>query len=359
MLYSNKVLPLFEEPCQNIFDIKPCIIGVLELKIGIFTAFKNIHVNYIKSCQELRIDYEVIDIIGDNWIDEVLASNCDAYLCRPPSKFQERKSMYDERLYVITKILKKKIYPSYDELFIYENKKMMYYFMKIKDYPHTETHVFYRKEEFLEYIKNAAFPIVFKTSVGSTSKGIEIIKTKKRAKSIANSIFGRINSKLAKGFTPQTTGKIIPVQARGCHQKHYILVQAYQKIKWEWRIIKIGNSYFGHKKLLVNNFASGSGQTGWDKPPIELLKLVKKISEDNEFHSLAIDFLETKNDKFYINEIQSIFGSTNDSQMYINGESGRYIFQNGEFVFEKGIFNKHSSYMLRVKHLLQLLRNEV
>ena len=327
------------------------------MKLGILKSFRGLHKNYIKSCEELGIDFEIIDFIGDNWLDEIQESKCDGFLCRPPSKFQERKSMYDEKLYVINKLLKRPIYPSYEELFIYENKKMMYYFMKLNNYPHVDTHVFYRKEDFLEFANNSDnYPIVFKTNIGSTSKGVEIIKSKRRAKQLANKVFGLISSKLAKGFTPQTTGKIIPVKAIGNNQKHFILIQKFEKIKWEWRIIKIGESYFGHKRLLKGEFVSGGLLKGWEKPPEKLLYLIKKICDENTFYSMSIDIFETLDNRFLINELQPIFGQSTDNLMLIDNIAGRFIFKDDEFIFEKGDFNKYQSFKLRVEHFTQILK---
>lgn len=328
------------------------------MKFGIFTGFSRNHHYYISACEELGIDYELIDIIADDWIEILKNSNCDIYFCRPPSKFQERKSMYDERLYFATRYLNKRIYPTYDELFIYENKKMMQYLMRLYDYPHLRTMIFYRKIEFMQFIEETKYPFVFKTNIGSSSQGVEIVKGKNRAKSIAHQVFGRVNEKLAPGFTPQKTGKIIGVQAKGCLQRHFVIAQEFLDFVWEWRIIRIGNSYFGQRKLVKDGFASGSKLKGWGAPPLELLHLVKRMAEENHFHSLAVDIFESKSGAFYINEIQSIFGSTGDSQMYVDDRPGRYVFTEGEFVFEEGVFNQHCSYLLRVKHAVELLEAE-
>ncbi|PID29639.1 MAG: hypothetical protein CR982_02320 [Candidatus Cloacimonadota bacterium] len=325
------------------------------MKLGIFTAFRNMHKYYVKSCEELGIEYELIDIIGNNWLDEVKNSNCDGFLCRPPSKFQERKSMFDERLYIINKWLNKPIYPSYDELFIYENKKMMSYFFKIRDIPHVKTNIFYRKEDCLDFINSCNFPQVFKTNIGSTSKGVKIIKSKFEAKMIAQKVFGMFGSKLSKGYTPQTTGKIIPVNAIGSRQKHYIIFQDFEKIKWEWRIIKIDNSYFGRKKLLKGYFASGSDLAGFDNPPKDLLLLTKKICDLGGFNSMAVDIFETEDGRFLVNELQSIFGCKNPYQMCLDGKPGRYLFEEDKFVFEEGEFDIYDIYKIRVKHFLKLL----
>ncbi len=55
--------------------------------------------------------YEVIDILSENWIELIESSNCEGFLCSPPCEFQEWKTIYDERLYVLNKIMKRPIYP--------------------------------------------------------------------------------------------------------------------------------------------------------------------------------------------------------------------------------------------------------
>ena len=45
------------------------------MKLGILTAFRGLHKYYERSCKELNIDYELIDIIGDDWLDEVQNSD--------------------------------------------------------------------------------------------------------------------------------------------------------------------------------------------------------------------------------------------------------------------------------------------
>lgn len=135
-----------------------------------------------------------------------------------------------------------------------------------------------------------------------------------------------------------------------------MLVQDYQKIKWEWRIIKIGDSFFGHQKLLKGDFASGSGRVGRVDPPKELLTLVKDICEKGNFYSMGADIFETIDNKYYVNELQSLFLSIRDSQMRINDVPGRYKLIDGQYVFEKGEFNRFGSYLLRVEHFIKLLQ---
>ena len=146
----------------------------------------------------------------------------------------------------------------------------------------------------------------------------------------------------------------------GSIQKFYVIIQEYHKIKWEWRMIKIGDSYFGHQKLLNGEFASGSGidAVGWIDPPKELLFLLKEVCEKGKFYSMSVDIFETLDGEYLINELQSVFGTYDRPQMYINDIPGRYIFKNGSFVFEEGDeFNKFKNDILRVKHFIEILEN--
>ncbi len=133
-------------------------------------------------------------------------------------------------------------------------------------------------------------------------------------------------------------------QDRGCRRHRHI--------------IKIGGSYFGHRRLLKGDFASGALRFAWGAPPEELLWLVKRVCDTGGFDSISMDVFECQDGRFLINELQSIFGSREASQMRIDGKPGRYLLRDGEFVFEEGVFNRHKSYPLRVADFVEKLRAE-
>jgi len=321
-----------------------------KLKLGICNSFEPAYKNYISACEHLGIDYVEVDILGADWIDNIQKSDCDGFLLRPPSALQERKTVYDERIYYLNKHLNKPIYPTFDELYIYENKRNMAAWLEIHGFPHAKTKVFLKKDEALNYLKQCEYPVVLKTNIGYGAHGVDIVKSKMAAFWKAFRVFGL--------FHPSVTIGDFSFPFIGKAQKHYLIVQKFEKIKWEWRIIKIGNSYFGHKKLLKGEFASGSKLVGWEKPPFELFDLVRSVSEKGSFVSLALDVFETTDNRFVINEIQSLFGSYNDSQMYIDGVPGRFRYIDGKYVFEEGKFNTFGSYLLRVEHFVEILNDQ-
>ena len=330
------------------------------MKLGIFTSFDGSHQQYIDSCEELKVDYEVIDILSSDWVNNVIKSTCDGYLCSSCSDLQERKSILDERFYFIENILKKLIYPSFNELYIHENKRNMAAWLEIHNFPHPKTNVFVNKNEAIRFLSETSYPLIMKANLGSGASKVRIIKTSRKAKYYVNRIFPRFPKLnfLNLGLIYSKKIKGIPLPDFANSQKNYVLFQEYKRIIHEWRIIKIGDSFFGHQKLLKGDFASGSGLVGWVAPPKELLFMVKDICEKGNFFAMAIDIFETEEGNYYINELQTSFGSYLNSQMIIDGVPGRYIFENGDFVFKQGVFNTYGSKKLRVEHLISIINKK-
>ncbi|WP_294142902.1 hypothetical protein [uncultured Sanguibacteroides sp.] len=331
------------------------------MKLGILKSFKELAPlvdSYRDACEYLKVDYVILDLFADGWIEKIRQSGVDGVLVRVKGNIQEHKSCFDERLSIIEEDLGIPTYPSRKELFLYENKRMYAYFLDTYKYPHPQTYVFYNKKQALEFVENTKYPIVFKTNGGASGSGVEIVTRKSHARRNVQKIFGRIEPRLTFGKVFWTKYKsIIPIPKLGMIQKHYAIIQEYIPIKWEWRIIKIGESYFGHQKLLKGQFASGSGRVGWVEPPKELLFLIKNICEKHQFDSMAMDVLESKDGEFYINELQSLFGSFLPYQMRIDDIPGRFIFKENDFVFEEGEFNMINSNVLRVSDFMKKIND--
>lgn len=70
---------------------------------------------------------------------------------------------------------------------------------------------------------------------------------------------------------------------------------------------------------------------------------------------MSLDLFESEPGVFLVNELQTIFGQGKYHHiMEVDGEPGRYVFSNGEWVFEKGKFNINASYDLRLETALRL-----
>lgn len=327
------------------------------MKLGVLKAYADYHHNYINACKALNVGYELIDILDPEWLNKVKNSDCDGFLCHPPDDIQETKSIYDEKLYIISQVLKRPIYPNFNSLYIYENKRNMIGWMQANDIPHPESKIFARKSDAISYFGNAEFPLVLKTNVGAAATGVDIIKSAARAKRIARCVFGHFHPAMTFGRLKFGGRLMVPMPLFGRIQKHYLIVQKYYKIKWEWRILKIGNTYAGHQKLLKKGFASGSDKIGWAEPPLKLFDLAREICVKGDFDSMDVDIFETIEGKFLVNELQTMFGSYSVYQMKKDGKPGIYRYKDGEYKFIEGEYHQFGSNILRVKNFVEILKN--
>jgi glutathione synthase/RimK-type ligase-like ATP-grasp enzyme len=333
------------------------------MKIGIFTSFQDNEIIHqaIESCKSLNVDYEVIDITCEDWIDNVKKSNCSGFFCPSNCVSQELKSIQDERYYFVSQVMNRPIYPDFLGLYIHENKRNMAAWLELNNYPHSKTRVFTDRNEALQYLSECNYPIVTKANVGAGASKVRIVKSQSKAKQMAKKalskgLFGKAIFIFSPGLYYISKLKGIKFPDLQNPQKDYFIVQDYVKdVLWEWRILKIGDNYFGHQKLLKGEFASGSGMVGWVAPPKHLLKMVRELCQKGGFECMDVDIFETKDGKFLINELQASFGSYLDYQMCIDGRHGRYKDINGEFVFEEGDFNVHGSTKLKIEHFAKLL----
>lgn len=328
------------------------------MKLGIiksYAAIDDLVESYAKACEAAGVDYEIIDLFSDDWIDRIQDAHVDGILVREKANISEYKEMYNERLWVINQYLKIPIYPSWHELFLYENKRMYSYFCQTHGISTPPTHVFYDKQKALEYCENATYPIVFKSNAGSAGSGIRIVKSKWKAKRILNAIFGRIEPRMALGHIPYGKIGFIPVPKFGMSQRHYVIIQDYIDIETEWRMIKIDDTYAGYIRPMDHGHGS-CVLMEYKFPPKELLYLLKRISEDEKFDSISMDVLYDKAGKYYVTEIQSLYGSFNPHQCMVDGKAGRIIYDGSDFVFDEGEdFFLVNSNVLRVKDFVKKL----
>ncbi|MGZ5555363.1 MAG: hypothetical protein ACXW3H_06355 [Candidatus Aminicenantales bacterium] len=325
------------------------------MKLGILTGYHEWR-SYISACEELGIAHEVVDILSPDWMDNIRRSQADGFLCRPPCGFQELKTIYDERLYFIKEYFRKPLYPNFNSLYIYESKRNVAAFLEFYGIPHPQTQVFIDRQQALDHLKTAAYPIVLKSNIGAAGSAVDVVASYRAAKRIARKIFGFKDGLFCRGKSPTLSKWGIPFRLTGSAQKHYLIAQAFHEIKWEWRILKIGNSYFGHQKLLKSGMASGSGLVGWVDPPRELLYMAKDICDKGNFDVMDIDIFETTDGHYLVNELQALFGSYLPYQMRIDDKPGRYVYSHETgFVFEEGEFNRLNSKLLIVQDFVSQL----
>jgi glutathione synthase/RimK-type ligase-like ATP-grasp enzyme len=326
------------------------------------------------ACSKKKLNYTVINLTSSNWLKMIKAEKFHFFLLKPPGLLTHYKTLYDERLFIIAKILKFPTFPSFEEVYIYENKKLLSYFLEANHLPHPKTYVFYLKQEAKQFVLNSSFPIVAKTSIGASGSGVQFLKNKKQAlKYIKNAFSAKgIRRRLGPNRVTGSPGKWITkaiekpsyfvrklkeyfsIYKHG--ERDFLVFQEYIPHDFEWRIVRIGDSYFGHKKIKSNEKASGSKGIDYSNPSESILNFTRNICEKYNFHFMALDVFEDGQGGYLINEMQTIFGHVQDHILEVNGIPGRYILKNSKWVFEKGYFNTNESYDLILESALDLLK---
>lgn len=328
------------------------------------------HLLWVEACNDYKekITYTIIDITKSTWLEEINNLNPDVLLLKPAGKTNLFRSLYTERVDVLVNDLKYKSYPTYNEIRIYESKRFFAYWAQANNIPHPKTSVFYSKKEVLNFIKNVKFPVVAKLNIGASGNGIEIIKSKHQLNNYVNSAFStglaaRTGPKLKKGklifriYQKITNPKELINKVKtykevsSDKQKGYLILQEFVPHEFEWRVVRIGDSFFAHKKIVSGQKASGSLIKKYDSPPLALLDFVKEVTDKHQFYSQAVDIFEKPDGTYLINEMQCIFGQSDPHQMFIDGVPGRYIY-NKKWIFEEGSFNKNESYNLRIEYII-------
>ena len=330
------------------------------------------HVRWEKACGRFKIDYHIVDLTREDWFHQLSNKRFDCCLLRPPCKLSKFIELYKQRVRIIDQYLKIPVFPSLSQVEIYEDKRYLSYFLKARNIPHPETKVFYYKDEALKYLGQVELPLVGKTSHGAGGTGVEILKTRKQAESYVSKAFSRKGIKRAFGPN-RVTGNVRKwarkaldlsyffrklkeyIDIYSDSQKGYVIFQQYIPHDFEWRAVNIGGSYFAHKKIKAGDKASGSKGIDYVKPPIELLDFVRSICEAEQFDNMAIDLFEDSAQGYLVNELQTIFGHEQSYILRVNGKIGRYVYKEGEWIFQEGDFNTNESFDLRLQHVMKLM----
>ena len=336
---------LWKKQNQYVGEVAEYQVRDSPFKAGILMNRQQYHRHWIGACRDLGISYQLIDLEKADWIEQINHANCDIFLVWPEVSSTELKTMFDERLSIMVEQMHKHIYPSLLESSLYENKRLQHYWMQVNHVPCPKTWVFYNPEETFDFIEKCTFPIVFKSNLGASSSGVFILENKRTANKMID----------------RTFKDGIRLKGHNIHnrQKGNLYCQEYLPEVKEWRMVRIGNSFFGHGKERVGHFHSGSHKVNWDLPPIGAFNLLRQVTDIGGFTSMDMDLFETADGRFLVNELQTVFGtSIAGEQMKIEGQPGRYLYDDGAWKFEPGSFCSNHMCNLRIDYLHNnVLRN--
>jgi len=329
--------PYASEPDEWYAEGSPCLLGIVR-------ELTHYHKVNIAACRELGVSYKLLNLHRSDWLESFASSNCDAFLVWPSAFLTVWKDMYDDRLRILEQDMGKLVYPTCRETWIYENKRRTRDWLTARGLPQARTWVFYDRKEAERFVRTAQLPLVLKTNMGASHSGVWMLRRRDDAMRSIKEAFSRGLLARGRDFRDREWG--------------VIYFQEYLENAREWRMMRIGYSYFGYRKEKVGDFHSGSGAWSWEDPPKTLLNLLHEVTERHGFSSMDIDFFEMPDGRYLINELQTVFGATTPAEMLrVNGRFGRYVREEptGAWIFEEGDFSRNMCANARVDYLVNHL----
>lgn len=350
----------------------------MKYKIAIFrNESADDHDQWVQACmrRSSEADCMVIDLTSSDWLSRFREGSYDLILLRPPGRTEKFKQLYDERVRILFDCTDTPIYPSLTEVMLYENKRFLSDWLSANGVPHPETFIFFREREAAEFVSaRNAFPLVAKTNIGASGNGVRFLEDRGQATDYVKAAFSsgintRTGPKLNKGSLLKKIRKAFI--SRGFIAKRFseyretylnpqigfVIFQEFIPHEYEWRCVRIGDSFFAHKKIAKDNKSSGTLIKSYDKVPERLLDFVRETTERTRLSSVAIDLFDTDG-QFLVNEIQCFFGQSDPYQMLVDSVPGRYRLAEGKWIFEPGDFASNECYDLRLEHAFTLLRSD-
>jgi hypothetical protein len=312
---------------------------------GIVRGFGDEHLPIVAACVELGVRYRVVDITRAAWLARLGSFRPDLWLAVSSPFNSAIKAMYDERLSALELLTGMRLYPDARALQIYENKVRMHYWFAGNNIPHTKTWVLHDEVSALEFFNGAEYPLIFKPVIGSGSTNIRILRGVREGRRIARECF-------RKGFWYWQKGRYE-------RQQGVCLVQEFLPDIKEWRLLRIGDSWFGHQKGKRGDFHSGSDIVVWEPPPERLLNFAETVCQKGDFRAMNLDVFETPDGNYLVNEMQAIWGAYRPFQMLVQGRPGRFLRRGQAWLFDEGIFCQNRCWTLRVADALGQLGQEV
>lgn len=229
--------------------------------------------------------------------------------------------------------------------------------------------MFYDRGEALRFANEKKYPFVAKANIGASGSGVMILHNRPEAEKYISDTFSgkgahrRSGPNLDKGgflkrgfhyvTHPADIHKKLFVykKVKSDVQTDFVIFQEYIPHEFEWRVVRIGDSFFAHKKLKAGEKSSGSLLKNYDNPPVDVLDFVRQITDRYGFSSQAIDIFESTRG-YLVNEMQCIFGQSDPYQMLVDDKPGRYRYVKDRWHFEEGDFAKNACYNLRLEFAL-------
>lgn len=284
------------------------------MKIAIHHRKYSFSDRWIAYCEKEAIEFKIVDAYQSDIIQQV--ADCDAFMWHF-NHINAKDTLFAKQLLFAMETSGKLVFPSTNMAWHFDDKVAQKYMLEAIEAQLINSHVFYRKEDAQQWVKQTDFPIVFKLRGGAGSENVKLISTKKNAQKYIKKAFGKgfsqynalvvfkdrwrkyrlgvgSFSNVLKGFARIfLTTEFAKVKG---NERGYIYFQQFvPKNTSDTRVIIVGKRAFAVKRMVrENDFrASGSGVKKYEKEEIDerTIKIASEITKKLEYECVGFDFV--------------------------------------------------------------------
>lgn len=280
---------------------------------------------YERFCKNNDIPYGFYDIKKSNWLEE--AKPYDIIICHTEGTpaYQE---MFESKVYVLESILKKHCFPSFHEVWQYEDKNRSNYLYQCYQLPTIPTLITHDKKEATSICEKLGYPFITKNTIGAGSSGVRKVDTKRQSRHLIRQIFSKSG---------------LDTQYLYQNQKDYFYYQNFiEDATFDLRIMLVGDMAFGYYRYPNKDDFRASGSGNFEKKaiPIDALKLAIEVRNKLQSRQMGVDLLYSEKYSQYFIIETSLFNQIDSPiQLEIENEPGYYdITDVNNICFKKGKF---------------------
>lgn len=278
---------------------------------------------YLRFCKNNNIKHEIYDIKKDDWLDKAKKFNIIFW---HPNSTPEDMYIAENKIYILEKILNIKCFPSYHEIWQYEDKNRAHSLYQALNLNYVNSFTSNSYTETLEFLSNTHYPLISKVHIGAGSSGVVKLENKKQALKVTEKVFGSFGKKTKFPYL---------------RQKDYVFFQEFiEDATFDLRIIIVGNKLFGYYRYPNKGDFRASGSGNFEKKaiPKDALELAFSIKNKLQSRLMGVDLMYSKSrNKYFIIETSLFNQIDTPRQLVVDGISGYYDADN-DFKFIKGEF---------------------
>ena len=286
------------------------------MKIAIHQRTGSYSDRWISYCDKNNIPYKIVNCYDFDIISQL--RDCNGLMWHWDQN-DYKAVLFARQLTISLEKIGLAVFPNINTAWHFDDKVGQKYLLEAINAPLVQSYIFYTKSDAIKWIDTTIFPKVFKLRGGASSVNVQLVKNKKKAKSLIRKAFGKgflsIDrfSRLKNRFWQLKRDKniasikqvikgfgrvIIPtVTEKFAHkQKGYIYFQDFiQDNAFDTRMVVIGDRCFALRRYCrTGDFrASGSGIIAYNPEYFDkkMIKTSFEISTKLETQSLALDFI--------------------------------------------------------------------